>query len=162
MASGALPPLRSRMAALPPDLVLPPVAHTRDSAIDARVEQALMSTGQPAHAFGRIGDLTRQMARLRPAGDWSAEAPQLLVFAADHGLADEGLSDEPQTLTVQRVVDLLSGRTPVNRLARQHGVELTVVDAGLSLRINCVADAPATAAVWLRSASPAVAQPSVT
>lgn len=131
MAPGALPPLRSRTAALPPDLVLPAVAHTRDGRIDTEVETALLATGQPAHAFGRIGDLARQIARLRPEAGWSTEAPQMLVFAADHGLADEGLSDEPQTNTVQRVVDLLAGCTPVNRLTRQLGVALTVVDAGL-------------------------------
>lgn len=131
MASGALPPLRSRVAALPPDLVLPPVAQTRNSAIDTVVGEQLLATEQPAHAFGRIGDLARQIARIRPIAEWSSEPPQLLVFAADHGLADEGLSDEPQTTTVQRVVDLLAGRTSVNRLAHQHGVAVTVVDAGL-------------------------------
>lgn len=131
MASGALPQLRSRVAPLPPDLVLPPVVHTRDSAIDAAVSEQLLLTGQPAHAYGRLGDLSRQMARIRVGTAWSAEPPQLLVFAADHGLADESLSDEPQTTTGQRVVDLLAGRTPVNRLARQHDVALTVVDAGL-------------------------------
>ncbi len=131
MATAALPPLRSRMAALPPDLVLPPVAHATDSGRDAAVRQRLLDAGQPAHAFGRVGDLARQLARIRPGGDWSRAPAQLLVFAADHGLADEGLSDEPQTTTVERVVGLLEGRTPVNQLARQHGMAVTVVDAGL-------------------------------
>lgn len=131
MTSGALPPLRGRMTALPPDLVLPPVAHATDSGQDNAVRERLLGTGQPVHAFGRMGDLARQLARIRPAGDWSPEPAQLLVFAADHGLADEGLSDEPQTTTVQRVAALLEGRTPVNRLACQHGMALTVVDAGL-------------------------------
>ena len=54
MATGALPPLRSRMAALPPDLVLPPVAHATDSGRDAAVVQRLLAA--PAAPI-RLGQL---------------------------------------------------------------------------------------------------------
>lgn len=139
------------MAALPADLVLPPVAPAREDVPEADLNERLLATGQPAHAFGRIGELARQLARIRPDGDWSGEPAQLLVFAADHGLADEGLSDESQTATVQRVVRLLKGSTPVNRLARQHGVALTVVDAGLGHALPALpAPEAAHAALQLR------------
>lgn len=131
MSSAALPPLRSRMAPLPPDLVLPVVTPAGDASVDEATAARLADGAQPAHALGRIGDLAVQLARIRHGRPASDRPPQLLVFAADHGLADEGLSDEPQNLTVDRVVRLLEGRTPVNRLAQRHGIEVTVVDAGL-------------------------------
>ena len=131
MASGALPPMRSRMAPLPSNLVLPLVTPSGNDEAYGRVAERLAVCGQPAHALGRTGELALQLARIRGSQGVSDRSAQLLVFAADHGLADEGLSDEPQAITVDRVLRLLQGRTPVNRLARRHGIDITVVDAGL-------------------------------
>ena len=46
------------------------------------------------------------------------------------------MSDLPQSATAELVTQLLAGRAPVNTLARQHGFELTVVDAGMATPIT--------------------------
>ena len=63
-------------------------------------------------------------------------APQLVVFAADHGLAAQGVSAYPSEVTAQMVENFLAGGAAVSVLARQHGLALTVVDAGVNHRFG--------------------------
>ena len=62
--------------------------------------------------------------------------PQLVVFAADHGIADQGVSAYPQAVTAQMVLNMLAGGAAVSVLARQHGLALTVVDCGVKHRFE--------------------------
>ena len=55
-----------------------------------------------------------------------------MVFAADHGIAAEGVSAYPQAVTAQMVVNMLAGGAAINVLARQHGFALHIVDAGVA------------------------------
>ena len=61
------------------------------------------------------------------------DAPQLVVFAGDHGLAAQGVSAYPSDVTWQMVENFLAGGAAVSVLARQHGLSLTVVDAGVGV-----------------------------
>jgi nicotinate-nucleotide--dimethylbenzimidazole phosphoribosyltransferase len=90
--------------------------------------------------LGRLEDLVLQLARVQSAGPLPLdqlvfESPQVLVFAADHGIADEGVSAVPQEATRERVQQILQGRAPINTLAETMGFELTVVDAGVASHV---------------------------
>jgi len=61
--------------------------------------------------------------------------PQLVIFAADHGLAVDGIQGPLQGQTHEQVQRLLSGRLPVSVFARVQGLELTVVDCGLANQV---------------------------
>lgn len=130
-----------RKLVLPAGLQLPAVATTADAALDATLTQRLALDGFPIHALGRLEALVLQLARIQKAPQAHAVArlafasPQVVVFAADHGIADEGVSAFPMEATRQRVLHMLAGRAPVNALATLHGFELTVVDAGLATDI---------------------------
>ena len=58
-------------------------------------------------------------------------SPQLVVFAADHGLAKHGISAYPSDVTWQMVENFLTGGAAVSVLARQHQIALTVADCGV-------------------------------
>jgi nicotinate-nucleotide--dimethylbenzimidazole phosphoribosyltransferase len=62
--------------------------------------------------------------------------PRIMVFAADHGIAAEGVSAYPREVTAQMVANYLAGGAAINVLARQHGLALAVINAGVASPIE--------------------------
>ena len=148
-------PISKRSAALPDALKLPPVAGTSDTMLEFALRQRLAPTGMPEHALGRMETLVLQLARAQNGSaiefDLLAfDSPQLVVFAADHGIADEGMSSMAPTMTEQMVMQLLRGQAPVNALAALHGFDLTVVDAGMAKPISAPGNTKLRGSLLLR------------
>lgn len=119
----------------------------------ARVQYALDHKTKPLGALGRLEALALQLALIQGRERPSLQSPQLVVFAADHGLSRRGVSAFPREVTPQMVANMLAGGAAVSVLARQHGLALTIADCGV--------DAPlAPGAVDLRIA-PGTADASV-
>jgi nicotinate-nucleotide--dimethylbenzimidazole phosphoribosyltransferase len=148
-------PFPSSGAGRPPSadtgLKLPYVLGTSDIHLDHELRGRLTLDGFPLHALGRMEALVLQLARIQHHTDQPFErlnftAPQMLVFAGDHGIADEGVSAFSQEVSSQRVTQILTGQAPVNALAQLHGFDLTVIDAGLAkpLALEEAAASPAT------------------
>lgn len=136
-------------------LSLPEVHPTGSPELDEQVTQLLAEATYPRHALGRIETLLQQLARIQctdPASfqGVSLEQPQVLVFAADHGIVDEGVSAFSQDVSRLRVEEVLRGQAPLNTLARLHGFDLTVVDAGLAQQLPAPADSEDTVTLLSR------------
>jgi nicotinate-nucleotide--dimethylbenzimidazole phosphoribosyltransferase len=58
--------------------------------------------------------------------------PQMLLFAADHGLVVDGIGLDGHRSTAELVQQALTGRLPLGVFARIMGMTLTVVDAGVA------------------------------
>jgi nicotinate-nucleotide--dimethylbenzimidazole phosphoribosyltransferase len=118
----------------------PPVKATANAQMDLLVNHHLTGPHEEEQAFGRMASLVMQIARIQSGGHdvlpgIRFESPQLVVFAGDHGVADEGVSAFPQEATLQRVLTMLAGKRPVNALAEMNGFDLTLVDAGVASHI---------------------------
>ncbi len=99
--------------------------------LHARLQTRLDRQTKPQGALGRLEALALQIGLLQQSDHPQLTAPQLLVFAADHGLASRGVSAYPSDVTWQMVENFLAGGAAVSVLARQHGMALHVIDAGV-------------------------------
>jgi nicotinate-nucleotide--dimethylbenzimidazole phosphoribosyltransferase len=86
---------------------------------------------KPSLSLGRLEELAVSLAGI--CGKTSLHFPRkvVLVAAADHGIAQQGVSAYPAEVTPQMVLNFLSGGAAINVLARQAGASVKVVDAGV-------------------------------
>lgn len=110
---------------------LPSIDAVDDTELAARLQHKLDRKTKPTGSLGRLESLALQIGLALRDETPRLREPQLLVFAGDHGLAARGVSAYPQDVTWQMVENFLSGGAAVSVLARQHGLALTVVDAGV-------------------------------
>lgn len=113
------------------DLV-PHLPDITDAALGEALQHALDNKTKPVGSLGRIEVLARRLGEILGQTQPQLLQPQLLVFAADHGLARQGVSAYPSDVTWQMVENFLAGGAAVSVLARQHGIALTVVDCGVA------------------------------
>jgi nicotinate-nucleotide--dimethylbenzimidazole phosphoribosyltransferase len=116
-------------------LLLPPIEATADAALAARLQQRIDNKTKPPGSLGRLETLALQLGLIQRSEALRFDAPQMVVFAADHGIASEGVSAFPQAVTLQMVGNMLVGGAAINVFARQHGFALQVVDAGVAAEL---------------------------
>ncbi|ULA58145.1 MAG: nicotinate-nucleotide dimethylbenzimidazole-P phosphoribosyl transferase [Nitrospira sp.] len=93
---------------------------------------------KPLGSLGRLEELAVHYARI--TGDVKPNIPRgvIFTFAADHGVANEGVSAYPSEVTAQMVLNFLRGGAGVNVLARHTGVDVRVVDIGVAYDFGSV------------------------
>ena len=111
---------------------LPSITPIDDAALAQRLQQRLDRKTKPQGSLGRLESLALQLGLVQRSEAPRLVQPQMLVFAGDHGLAARGVSAFPSDVTWQMVENFLAGGAAVSVLARQHGLALTVVDAGVA------------------------------
>lgn len=103
--------------------------------LDLRLKQPLMdkidNLTKPKGSLGRLEELALQLGLIQQTLSPALRHPQNIIFAADHGIADEGVSLSPKEITWQQISNFLHGGAGINFLCRQHGFTLKIVDAGV-------------------------------
>lgn len=112
-------------------LNLPSVPDLHDDALAAALRHRINRKTVPQGALGRLATLAERLGAILGTTEPRLTAPQLLVCAADHGIAARGVSAYPSDVTWQMVGNFLAGGAAVSVLARQHGIAQTVVDCGV-------------------------------
>lgn len=102
-----------------------------DDAIRPRLTDKINNLTKPKGSLGLLEDLALQIGWIQQTLSPVLNKPQNIIFAADHGIVDEGVSKSPKEITWQQISNFLHGGAGINFLCRQHGFKLKIVDAGV-------------------------------
>ena len=100
----------------------------------ARGRQAQLA--KPPGSLGRLEDLSVQLAGITGKVHNKIEKKHLLVFAADNGVVEEGVSSAPQSVTLMQTINLTRHKTGASTLCKHFGCEITVCDVGVNADIK--------------------------
>lgn len=102
-----------------------------DQAIKEALTEKINNLTKPKGSLGTLEELALQIGLIQQTLTPTLQHPQNIIFAADHGIVDEGVSLSPKEITWQQISNFLHGGAGINFLCRQHGFELKIVDAGV-------------------------------
>src|SRR5262249_27233329 len=100
-----------------------------DPAMAARA--ALDAKTKPRGSLGRLEDLAVRIAEIRGTPTPGRLRAAVVVAAADHGVAAQGVSAYPQEVTAQMLANFDSGGAALCVLSRMAGADLRVYDLGV-------------------------------
>lgn len=82
---------------------------------------------KPPGALGRLEDMAIWYAGWRGNPRPSIEAPQVIIFAGNHGVTAQGVSAFPAEVTAQMVLNFQHGGAAINQLSKMAGADLDVI-----------------------------------
>ena len=103
-----------------------------NAAAAAAVRHRLDHKTKPTGSLGRLEELAVTLAGISGRLDAAFPNKVVLIAAADHGVAAQGVSLYPAEVTPQMVLNFLAGGAAINVLARQAGARVVVADAGVN------------------------------
>ena len=101
---------------------------------EARERQAQLA--KPPGSLGRLEELSIQLAGITGKVHNKIEKKHLLVFAADNGVVEEGVSSAPQSVTLMQTINLTRHKTGASTLCKHFGCGITVCDVGVNAEIR--------------------------
>ncbi len=97
-----------------------------------KASERLDNLTKPKGSLGKLEDLAIKVAGITGKLDPSLDNRYSLVFAGDHGVAEEGVSAYPQEVTVQMLANFIHEGAAVNVLGNLEGSEVMVIDVGVA------------------------------
>jgi nicotinate-nucleotide--dimethylbenzimidazole phosphoribosyltransferase len=87
---------------------------------------------KPTGALGVLENLAFQIGTVFQSLTPKINQPNIVVFAADHGIAAHGVSAYPQDVTRQMVTNFLEEGAAINVFCKQNNIDLSIVNAGVN------------------------------
>lgn len=108
--------------------------HTAAKPLDETARAAALARQaqltKPPGSLGRLETLVATLAAMQGRTLPRIQQPWISIFAADHGVAAEGVSAFPQSVTQQMLTNFVGGGAAISVLAREAGATLEVIDVG--------------------------------
>jgi len=86
---------------------------------------------KPLGSLGMLEKIAFRIGRIQQSLTPMIKNPTVAVFAGDHGIADDGVSFYPKSVSYEMLYNYMQGGAAINVFSRQHGIDLKVVDAGI-------------------------------
>lgn len=102
-----------------------------DEKLLQNAQKRLDSLTKPRGSLGALEDYAKRIVAVTGNTTPALDKKIIFVFAADHGVAEEGVSAFPKEVTAQMVINFLRGGAGINVLARHVEAEVAVVDIGV-------------------------------
>ena len=111
-----------------------------DTSVDPIVNSEINNKTKPPGSLGMLESLALSVARIqgKTERNLSLNKPQVLVFAGDHGIAENGISIAGSEVTVQMIANFLSGGAAINVFSRLHQCDMMVINSGVKNAISDV------------------------
>ena len=107
-----------------------------DEAAMKRAGERQAQLAKPPGSLGRLEELSIQLAGITGRVHNRIGKKHLLVFAADNGVVEEGVSSAPQSVTLMQTINLTRHKTGASTLCRHFGCGITVCDVGVNAEIR--------------------------
>lgn len=101
------------------------------SDITGALQEKIDNLTKPKGSLGTLEEIALQIGLIQQTLTPVLNHPVNVIYASDHGIADEGVSQSPKEVTRQVIHNFLNGGAGICFLARQHGFKLKIVDGGV-------------------------------
>lgn len=110
---------------------IPPVAKDIEPSLQKKIDFLT----KPKGSLGKLENLALRIGLIQQSLSPELRNPHNILFAADHGIVEEGVTVSPKEVTWQQLSHFSHGGAGINFLCNQHGFRLVLVDAGVDYDI---------------------------
>lgn len=107
-----------------------------DVEMGKQVKRYVDSLTVPQGSLGRLEELAIELAMMTGDAFPEVSRPGVIVFAADHGITDEGVSAYPKEVTEQMALNFLHNGAAINVFSRAISAYLDIVDIGIDAEMT--------------------------
>ncbi len=108
-----------------------------DRSFASEIQARIDNKTKPLGALGLLEKVALELALIQSQDKPQAvetieiRKPTMLVFAGDHGIAEEGVSIVPSAVTQQMVANFLAGGAAINCFCDLNQIDFKVIDCGM-------------------------------
>jgi nicotinate-nucleotide--dimethylbenzimidazole phosphoribosyltransferase len=105
---------------------------TNSISLHNQLQHRIGNKTKPTGSLGMLEELALKIGQVFQTVEPTIIKPTIVVFAADHGIANHGVSAFSQDVTRQMVTNFIEGGAAINVFCKQNNIDLFIADAGIN------------------------------